>query len=201
MIAVRTVKPGAAGWAAAWRRTRGPLGLAADSADSADRLRPGPVPRLLQHLDQLPPRRPRKSERCVSRALVGFAELPARLQRFCLQVSGAQLGGGRHDRCLLRGLDHLVVVLGLLAALMLNRSFRARGLARGSSCFRTSRPVVSVAFVWRWLLDPRPSGVFNDVLTSTGRCIDAHGLSGTRAAWPSGWSSCFRAGATSRSPC
>ena len=29
-------------------------------------------------------------------------------------------------------------------------------------------PVVSVAFVWRWLLDPRPSGVFNDVLTSTG---------------------------------
>ncbi|MEJ2757262.1 MAG: sugar ABC transporter permease [Anaerolineales bacterium] len=27
-------------------------------------------------------------------------------------------------------------------------------------------PVISVAFVWRWLLDPRPSGVLNNVLMS-----------------------------------
>jgi multiple sugar transport system permease protein len=25
-------------------------------------------------------------------------------------------------------------------------------------------PIVSVAFVWRWILDPRPSGVLNDLL-------------------------------------
>jgi multiple sugar transport system permease protein len=29
-------------------------------------------------------------------------------------------------------------------------------------------PIVSVAFVWRWILDPRPSGVLNDVLMTLG---------------------------------
>lgn len=62
----------------------------------------------------------------------------------------------------------LVVVLGLLAALILNHKFTGRGIARGVFLFPYIAPVVSVAFVWRWLLDPRPSGVFNDVLTSTG---------------------------------
>ena len=62
----------------------------------------------------------------------------------------------------------LVVALGLLAALILNRKFTGRGLARGVFLFPYIAPVVSVAFVWRWLLDPRPSGVLNDVLTSTG---------------------------------
>jgi multiple sugar transport system permease protein len=62
----------------------------------------------------------------------------------------------------------LVVGLGLLAALILNRKFTGRGLARGIFLFPYIAPVVSVAFVWRWLLDPRPSGVLNDVLTSTG---------------------------------
>lgn len=62
----------------------------------------------------------------------------------------------------------LVLGLGLLAALLLNRPFLGRGAARGVFLFPYIAPVVSVAFVWRWLLDPRPSGVFNHVLTSLG---------------------------------
>jgi multiple sugar transport system permease protein len=62
----------------------------------------------------------------------------------------------------------LVLALGLIAALILNRRFLGRGVARGIFLFPYIAPVVSVAFVWRWLLDPRPSGVFNHVLTSIG---------------------------------
>jgi len=62
----------------------------------------------------------------------------------------------------------LVLLLGLLAALLLNRKFTGRGLARGIFLFPYIAPVVSVAFVWRWLLDPRPSGVLNHILMSLG---------------------------------
>lgn len=62
----------------------------------------------------------------------------------------------------------VTIVLGLIAALLLNRPFRARGPARAVFLFPYVAPVVSVAFVWRWILDPRPSGVLNDVLMSTG---------------------------------
>ncbi len=55
----------------------------------------------------------------------------------------------------------LTVVLGLIAALLLNQPFRARGLARSIFLFPYVAPIVSVAFVWRWILDPRPSGVLN----------------------------------------
>ncbi|MCB2178314.1 sugar ABC transporter permease [bacterium] len=58
------------------------------------------------------------------------------------------------------------IVVGLLAALILNRPFKARGLVRGIFLFPYVAPVISVAFVWRWLLDPRPSGVLNHLLTS-----------------------------------
>lgn len=58
----------------------------------------------------------------------------------------------------------LTVVVGLVAALLLNRPFRGRGLARALFLFPYIAPVVSVAFVWRWILDPRPSGVLNDIL-------------------------------------
>jgi multiple sugar transport system permease protein len=51
-----------------------------------------------------------------------------------------------------------------VAALLLNRAFRARGLARAVFLFPYVAPIVSVAFVWRWILDPRPSGVLNDIL-------------------------------------
>ena len=60
----------------------------------------------------------------------------------------------------------LTLIVGLLAALILNRPFKARGLVRGIFLFPYVAPVISVAFVWRWLLDPRPSGVFNHVLMS-----------------------------------
>jgi len=56
------------------------------------------------------------------------------------------------------------VLLGLIAALLLNRPFKGRGLARSVFLFPYVAPVVSVAFVWRWILDPRQSGVVNDLL-------------------------------------
>ncbi len=58
----------------------------------------------------------------------------------------------------------LTIIVGLIASLILNRPFRARGLARAVFLFPYVAPVVSVAFVWRWILDPRPSGVLNDIL-------------------------------------
>jgi multiple sugar transport system permease protein len=52
--------------------------------------------------------------------------------------------------------------------LFLNRPSRARGLARATFLFPYVAPIVSVAFVWKWILDPRPSGVLNDVLMGLG---------------------------------
>ncbi|MFQ5857901.1 MAG: carbohydrate ABC transporter permease [Anaerolineae bacterium] len=62
----------------------------------------------------------------------------------------------------------LTMVVGLIAALLLNQPFRARGLARAIFLFPYVAPIVSIAFVWRWILDPRPSGVLNDVLMGLG---------------------------------
>jgi multiple sugar transport system permease protein len=62
----------------------------------------------------------------------------------------------------------LTILVGLIAALLLNRRFRARGATRAIFLFPYVAPIVSVAFVWRWILDPRPSGVLNDVLMSLG---------------------------------
>lgn len=62
----------------------------------------------------------------------------------------------------------LTLVIGLIAALLLNRPFRGRGVARAVFLFPYVAPIVSVAFVWRWILDPRPSGVLNDILMSLG---------------------------------
>ena len=58
----------------------------------------------------------------------------------------------------------LTIIIGLIAALLLNRPFRGRGIARAIFLFPYVAPIVSVAFVWRWILDPRPSGVINDLL-------------------------------------
>jgi len=60
------------------------------------------------------------------------------------------------------------VVVGLLAALLLNRPFRGRGATRAIFLFPYVIPIVSAAFVWRWILDPRPSGVVNDILMNLG---------------------------------
>lgn len=62
----------------------------------------------------------------------------------------------------------LTLITGLIASLVLNRPFRGRGMARAVFLFPYVAPIVSVAFVWRWLLDPRPSGVLNDVLMNLG---------------------------------
>jgi len=62
----------------------------------------------------------------------------------------------------------LTMVIGLIASLLLNRPFRARGLSRAIFLFPYVAPIVSVAFVWRWILDPRPSGVLNDILIKLG---------------------------------
>jgi multiple sugar transport system permease protein len=62
----------------------------------------------------------------------------------------------------------LTLVVGLIAALVLNRPFRGRGISRAIFLFPYVAPIVSIAFVWRWILDPRPSGVLNDVLMRLG---------------------------------
>ena len=62
----------------------------------------------------------------------------------------------------------LTVLVGLIASLLLNRSFRGRGMVRAVFLFSYVAPIVSVAFVWRWILDPRPSGVLNDILMRLG---------------------------------
>ncbi|MBI5955319.1 MAG: sugar ABC transporter permease [Chloroflexi bacterium] len=61
----------------------------------------------------------------------------------------------------------LTIVIGLIASLLLNQPFRGHGLARALFLFPYIAPVVSVAFVWRWILDPTPSGVLNDLLMRT----------------------------------
>ena len=60
------------------------------------------------------------------------------------------------------------LLLGLLAALLLNQPFRLRSATRTTFLFPYIAPIVGVAFVWRWLLDPRPSGVVNHVLMTLG---------------------------------
>ncbi len=62
----------------------------------------------------------------------------------------------------------LTVLLGLGAALVLNHPFRGRGAARAIFLVPYIAPIVGVAFVWRWILDPRPSGVLNDILMRLG---------------------------------
>ena len=62
----------------------------------------------------------------------------------------------------------LTIVIGLCAALLLNEPIRGRGMARAVFLFPYVAPIVSVAFVWRWILDPRPSGVANDLLIRIG---------------------------------
>ena len=62
----------------------------------------------------------------------------------------------------------LAMLFGLVAALLLNRPFRGRGAARAVFLFPYVAPIVSIAFVWRWILDPLPSGVLNDILLRLG---------------------------------
>ena len=62
----------------------------------------------------------------------------------------------------------MTLIVGLIASLLLNQPFRARGLTRAIFLFPYVAPIVSMAFVWHWILDPRPSGVLNDILMRLG---------------------------------
>ncbi len=53
--------------------------------------------------------------------------------------------------------------LGLVAALLLNREFPWRGLARAMVIIPWALPSVVIALMWRWIYDPT-TGVLNDIL-------------------------------------
>jgi len=53
--------------------------------------------------------------------------------------------------------------LGLFAALLLNREFPWRGLARALIIIPWALPSVVIALMWRWIYDPN-TGVLNDIL-------------------------------------
>ncbi|MCG3056874.1 sugar ABC transporter permease, partial [Escherichia coli] len=53
--------------------------------------------------------------------------------------------------------------LGLVTALLLNREFPWRGLARALVIIPWALPSVVIALMWRWIYDPT-TGVLNDIL-------------------------------------
>ncbi len=108
---------------------------------------------------------------------VGFDNYSKVFQDFAFKFQGMQSWGAAVTSIVYSFLATiLTLVVGLIASLLLNRPFRGRGLARSIFLFPYVAPIVSVAFVWRWILDPRPSGVLNDVLMRLGlaRVIPAH---------------------------
>lgn len=63
-------------------------------------------------------------------------------------------------------------LLGLVAALLLNRDFPWRGLARALVIVPWALPSVVIALMWRWIYDPNV-GVLNDVALRLGLLKDA----------------------------
>ena len=59
------------------------------------------------------------------------------------------------------------LVVGMMAALILNKSFTGQGILRGLFLFPYVAPVIAVAFTWVTLLDPY-SGSFNALLVQMG---------------------------------
>ena len=55
------------------------------------------------------------------------------------------------------------LVLGMIGALMLNRSIRARGLIRGLVLLPWATPSILIALMWMWILDPN-QGILNHLL-------------------------------------
>jgi len=74
----------------------------------------------------------------------------------------------------------LTILVGLGASLLLNRKFRGQGLARAIFLLPYVAPIVSVAFVWRVMLDPTRSGVINDILIRLGLTSDPQAFLSTR---------------------
>lgn len=61
----------------------------------------------------------------------------------------------------------LQFVFGFMLALILNRNFRGRGLARAVSLIPWVTPGVLIALMWRWIFDGN-YGVLNDLLKNLG---------------------------------
>jgi multiple sugar transport system permease protein len=100
---------------------------------------------------------------------VGLDNYRAVISDFAFKFQGLQSWGAAVTSIVYSLISTFVTILfGLVAALALNRPFRARGLTRAVFLFPYVAPIVSVAFVWRWILDPRPSGVVNDILMRLG---------------------------------
>jgi multiple sugar transport system permease protein len=100
---------------------------------------------------------------------VGLANYRAVIDDFAFKFQGLESWGAAVTSVVYSVVATVVTMLvGLIAALVLNRRFRARGLARAVFLFPYVAPIVSVAFVWKWILDPRPSGVLNDILMGVG---------------------------------
>jgi multiple sugar transport system permease protein len=100
---------------------------------------------------------------------VGLDNYRAVINDFAFKWQGFQSWGAAVTSVVYSVIATVVtIVVGLVASLLLNRRFRARGLARAIFLFPYVAPIVSTAFVWKWILDPRPSGVLNDILMGTG---------------------------------
>ncbi len=100
---------------------------------------------------------------------VGFENYQKVFQDFAFKFQAGQSWGAAVTSVVYSfAATFLTIVVGLIASLLLNRPFRGRGLARAVFLFPYVAPIVSVAFVWRWILDPRPSGVINDILMNLG---------------------------------
>jgi multiple sugar transport system permease protein len=96
---------------------------------------------------------------------IGLANYRAVMNDFAFKFQGMHSWGAAVTSIVYSFVSTSVtLVVGLVAALLLNRPFRGRGFSRALFLFPYIAPVVSVAFVWRWILDPRPSGVLNDIL-------------------------------------
>jgi multiple sugar transport system permease protein len=100
---------------------------------------------------------------------VGFDNYRQVFNDFAFKFQGLDNWGAAVTTVVYATLSTIItLIMGLIAAMLLNRKFVGRGIARGIFLFPYVAPVISVAFVWRWLLDPRPSGVLNNILMSLG---------------------------------
>ncbi|MBL8145279.1 MAG: sugar ABC transporter permease [Anaerolineae bacterium] len=61
----------------------------------------------------------------------------------------------------------LAIILGLIAALIMRDQFRGRGLARGLLLFPYVAPVISVALIWKMMLNAQ-YGLLNELIVGMG---------------------------------
>jgi len=74
----------------------------------------------------------------------------------------------------------VTTAIGLVAALVLNKPFKGRGFVRAIFLFPYVAPVISVAFIWKWIFDPSVSGVMNWALMTVGMSDQPISWLGTR---------------------